>query len=107
MPAEMPRPAVSSRVEQAGELSCLRVNAGKVGAFVEVAAETGIGKIAEFVSTTMLFGDDMFNLKRREDMGIRKLAVFASSSRALADLFLDSFVHPWLSEISAGAIFVL
>lgn len=61
---------------------------------MEITAEAGIGKIAELVSAPMLFGDDVFNLKRREDMGVWKVAVFALSSRALADLFLDGFVHP-------------
>lgn len=98
---------MSSGIEQAGELSCLEVNAGKVWSFVEIAAEASISKISEFVSTTMLFGDDVFNLKRREDMGIRKVAVLALFCRALADLFLDGFVHPWFSEIIAGATFVL
>ncbi len=55
----------------------------------------------------MLLGNDVFNLKRREDMDIRKVAVFTPSSRAVADFFLDGFVHPWVSEISPGATFVL
>lgn len=61
---------------------------------MEITAEAGVGKIAELVSAPMLFGNDVFNLKGREDMGVRKLAVFAPSSRAFADLSLDSSVHP-------------
>ena len=74
---------------------------------MEVTAEAGISKIAGFVSTPMLLGNDVFNLKRREDMDIRKVAVFTPSSRAVADFFLDGFVHPWVSEISPGATFVV
>jgi len=60
---------------------------------MEVTTEAGIGKIAEGVSTPMLPGDDVFDLKRSEDVALGKVAIFALPSRALPDFFPGGLVH--------------
>lgn len=107
LPTEMSRPAMPSWIEQARELSCLGVDAGEIWPLMEITAEASVGEIAKSVSTPMLLGDDVFDLKRREDVGFGKAAIFAASGGALADFLLGDLVHPWdLAAIfSAAATF--
>ena len=67
---------------------------------MEITAEAGIGKIAESVSASVLLGDDVLDLKWREDVGLGEMAVFAPSDGALPDFLLDSLVHPRSLEFS-------
>jgi hypothetical protein len=60
---------------------------------VQIAAEAGISEVTEAVSASVLFGYDVFDLKRREDVTVREAAVFAQSSRAFPDLLFGGLVH--------------
>jgi hypothetical protein len=43
----------------------------------------------------MLPGDEVLYLKRGEDVGFGKAAVFAAAFRPLGDCPPGGFVHPW------------
>ena len=62
---------------------------------MEVAAETGIREIVERISTPMLLGYDVLDLKRRKDMDLGKMAVFTLPAGTLPDFPLRRLVHPW------------
>ena len=91
---EMRRPDGAARMEQRSDLLAAWVDATEIRPFVSVAAVTGPGEIAELGLSTMLTGDDVFEMKgleRREP--VREVAVFAALAGAFANLLAPGFVH--------------
>lgn len=69
---------------------------------MEVAAKTSVSEIGKPISTSVLFGDDMLDLKRGGDVGLGETAIFTLPSSAVSDFIFDCLIHPWnLMEISA------
>jgi hypothetical protein len=60
---------------------------------MEVTMKAGVGEITKGVCTPVLPGDDMFDLKRSEDVDLGKVAIFALPRRALPDFFPGGRVH--------------
>jgi hypothetical protein len=61
---------------------------------VKVAAQAGVGQVPEGKSASVLFRNNVLNLKRGEDVSLREMAVFAAGAGSLPNLLLDGFGHP-------------
>ena len=84
---EVSLPSVFSWIEKSNREVGVWVEAEEVGAFVQIAVHAGKGEIFFNGLPAMLFGDDVFNMKRRVDFVLyAEMAVFASVSRPFANL---------------------
>jgi len=70
-----------SRMKQRNKFSAIRIERRDVWPFMQIAEATGDGQIIRLCLTTMLPGDDMFDVKKRElGRGLRQSAVFANAA---------------------------
>jgi hypothetical protein len=58
-------PIIGTGIEQAGQLSCIRIDSSHVGALVPVAVYTCNGEIIEAVAAAMLLRNDVVDPERR------------------------------------------
>ena len=87
-------PTVNTWVKQANSLRRIRVNAGEVCAFAEVAALASPSEVCRVVRATVLFGDDVVEVKRLErQMVFVQLAVLATTARVMADKLAQARGH--------------
>src|ERR1035437_1381177 len=63
VPSKVIAPAIPARMKQPHNLARVGVNPGEVGALVQVAVETGQSQVLLLVSTPMLPGDDVLDMK--------------------------------------------
>lgn len=94
VPAEMSRPLVPPRMKEPHKFLGDRIDACQVRPLVEVVLVTGQGQIAWRIRTTMLTGNDVFDVEGEERVIVlMELAVFAALPRALPDQFSRGSVH--------------
>ena len=91
-------PIVCSGIEEVDDFAGVRVNAGKVGAFEEVAAVTckcqSFQIVQVIIIRRVLFGDHMFDMKRNERSGVlRKMTIFATIVRSLPNQVFGRRIH--------------
>ena len=91
MPLEMILPRVLSGMEQGDQSTGIRVNAGNVGAFVEVTACAGQAKVRGIVTAAVLPGNNMFDVKRG------KWLILLSQPAVFADI-LGTLLHECASR---------
>ena len=83
VPTEVPRPFVPSRVEQPDKLPGDGIDAGQVRALAQVVWVTGEGQVAQCVHASVLFGDDVLDVKREEGIVVFvEAAVLAAAPSA-------------------------
>jgi hypothetical protein len=86
-------PNISSRVEQACELTSVRVNTGNIGAFELIASGTAQRQIARHSLAAMLGRDDVIQHVSHSRRTLRDLAIFAAIACQIADDLLERFRH--------------
>ena len=89
----MLRPAVFARVKKAGQSFRLRVNAGNVRTFVQVAVVASERQIAQHGWTAMLPRNDVVDMQRERIAGLRHPAILARAMRSLPSLPLKGCIH--------------
>src|SRR5207244_6004999 len=80
MPPEVASPAVAARVEERGQLFCDSVAAGDIRPLIRVAMKTAQSQVARNCRAVMLPGDDVIELERGREEGLRHQAIFAAAS---------------------------
>jgi hypothetical protein len=81
--SEMIVPVTASRMKQGHQSIAIRITAGQVGSFEQIAMVSGERKIREVIRAAMLFGDDVFHMiGMKRFPGLPHAAVFAVSSRS-------------------------
>lgn len=94
IPAEMPGPLVPPRVKEPGKFLADRVDAGQVRSLVQVVLVTGKGQVAWRIRTSVLTGDDVFDVECEERIiALMELAVFATLPRAPSDQVPRCCIH--------------
>ena len=73
-------PSISAGIKQHNDLAGIGINRGQVCAFEGIAVNTGKRQIVQIGFASMLLGDDMVRLMRKEYAGTRDTAVFATTS---------------------------
>ena len=84
--AEVVAPFVAAGMEQAGELSRFRVQAGNVRSLEAITIPACDCEIGGDGTAAVLAGDDVVDLEREGRCFLRQAAVFASSGGSLADM---------------------
>ena len=74
----MPRPFVAARVEQPNDFPGLGIDPGDIRPLVTVARKTGKTKITCLGATLVMLGNDVIHLESEIEIGLGKLAVFAT-----------------------------
>ena len=64
-PLGMASPRLPTGIEQPKDVISQRIESTKIRAFVEIAAEAAPSEIIRMITAAMLFGDDVFDVKRR------------------------------------------
>lgn len=86
LPFEMVFPLVSPRMKQFGDLIGLGIDTGQVRSFMEVAINTGQGKIVGFIRATVLLGDDVLDVQdSQRRVVLLQLAILAAMTCTLPD----------------------
>lgn len=95
VPTEVPIPFVASRMKQSHEAASRlkAIDSGEVWPLVTIAVEARVSQVPRRCRTTMLLGDDVFNLKRAGMPCVGESAVFASASRPLPYLISKRLIH--------------
>ncbi len=78
-------PDILTRVEESSQTSAQRVEARDVWPFVKITIVAREGEIVEVVRSAMLFGDDVFDLKRGLIPSLMNPTVFAPTLGASPD----------------------
>jgi hypothetical protein len=86
-------PMIAPGMEQSGECSGLRIQAGEIWPFVQVAVVAGERKIFRRIAPFMLARDDVFDMKSQRLQGLRQPAVFTGVVRARPDELAELVVH--------------
>src|SRR5438876_5768078 len=93
MPTEVASPAVAARVEERGQLFCDSVAAGDIRPLIRVAMKTAQSQVARNCRAVMLPGDDVIELERGREEGLRHQAIFAAASGTAPHQFDEPGVH--------------
>jgi len=93
VPAEVPVPLVTARIEEPTFLARLWVDASQVRTLVTVTRETGRGAILKIIPASVLFGDDVLDLEHKFVELLRHPAVFATVACPFQDFLSDGIVH--------------
>jgi hypothetical protein len=56
-------PDITSRMKQANDIACLRVNAGQIGALVQITLRANQGEVVSIFGAAMLARDDVLDVK--------------------------------------------
>src|SRR5262249_17973426 len=86
VPAEVPRPLVTTRVEEPCALARLPVDAREITDPVTITRETRPSEVAENRGSPVMIGDDVVGFKVRRGVRLRKSAVFATGAGPLSYL---------------------
>lgn len=70
-------PVVGARMEESRQCARVRIDTCHIRAFITVASEAGERQVVKGVCSTVLFGDDVIDLKRRGMQFAGQLAVLA------------------------------
>jgi hypothetical protein len=73
-------------VKERSNLTSLRINAAQVRAFLQIALPTGQREIVGGIRTTVLAGDDMFDVKRTPERNLWDTTVLTTMAGAVAHL---------------------
>ena len=90
---EMFVPIVEPWMKQARQLSGLRINPGKIGAFVEIAVVTRECQVFRRVLASVLARRDVFDVKRQRLLFLPQPAILAATCRALPGQLAQHGVH--------------
>lgn len=78
-------PPIATRVKQQSDVSRQRIDPGQIRAFVQIAALAGDCQILSIFGATVLSWDDMFDVVSERGVSLRKQAILAAMSAALAN----------------------
>jgi hypothetical protein len=93
-PSEVVIPAVSSGMEQWGDFAGLRIDAGQVGTFVQIAIDAGKGEIFKIVGASMNPGSDMFDMEgSQRGIDLIQQAILAAIFGTFPDAGFRPLVH--------------
>jgi hypothetical protein len=77
-------------VKQKRREAAFGIDGGKVWAFVPITAMTGEGKIVRVISSSVLAGDDVFDVEMRIRLGgLRQMAILTAMVRPVAHRVAD------------------
>jgi hypothetical protein len=94
IPREVLFPPMATWVEKLGYLVCNGINAGQISVFMQIAVDAGEGKIANIITTVVLLGNDVLNVKGGKGrVVLMQLTVFATIASALANENSRRFLH--------------
>jgi hypothetical protein len=78
-------PEIPTRMKKTRQLSGIRVDTRKIGAFVEIAVDASPGEVLGCVRAAMLAGDDVLDVKiLRRQNSVRQATVLAAITPAPA-----------------------
>jgi hypothetical protein len=98
LPAKMPVPLVTPRIEEWSELARLRVEASNVGTLVAVVVEARQGQITCDRRASVFDGDDVIDLKGSVVVVLEYLAVFAAATSPPPDELYEGGIHEHLKR---------
>ena len=81
----MVNPGITARVEERGHLPGIGVDAGDVGALVQVAMDAGQGEVRRIIGPAVLLRGDVLDVEGREIMLLAEQAVFTAIPGASPD----------------------
>ena len=90
---EVQPPFIMPRMEEARDLSRIRINPGKIGALVAIALRAGESQIFQIIGAAMLTGDDVVDMKSQGGMSLRQPTVFTAFASPLAHELPGGVVH--------------
>ena len=90
---EMFVPIVEPWMKQARQLSGLRINPGKIGAFVEIAVVAREHQVFRRVLASVLARRDVFDVKRQRLLFLPQPAILAATCRTLPDRLAQTGIH--------------
>jgi hypothetical protein len=94
LPGKVFRPTVSAWMKQGHNLSAIRIKAGNVRSFVEIAKAARQRQVVRFGRTTMLASDDMLDVEACKPRSyLRQPAVFASLAGSTANEGPQGLIH--------------
>ena len=91
---EMVRPHVGAGMKERDDFVRLEVQAGEIGPLVRIAPITRQGQLVRMVSSAMLFGDDVLNVKGDIGSGLlRHATILACVAGAPSDKLARPGIH--------------
>jgi hypothetical protein len=95
LPAEVIVPFILPGMKECGDLFGLRVDAGEIGAFVQITIDARQGEVIQVIGPAVNFRDDVFDVKRSQrGIFLRQLTKLAAILCAPSNAYFRAFVHP-------------